>query len=166
MATVHTIGARPPITFGTHYLNRPSSCLLCSGPTSTGIFVCSSCNSRQLENISDVDPELRVKMEKEDEEYCRQFEQPKPAYQPASGYYNTSGLIAFLNSACASASLRWAWKMACLSGMEASNDGHHDIWNYTQAQRFLALRQRGGKTSIITFNRREDGSELVAISCS
>jgi hypothetical protein len=131
MVTVHTA-----ITFGAHYRDLPPGCVLCSGPTASGVYVCPSCNLEQLNRINEVSPDEREALEQEEHNYLAQF-QGKPAWQPGSGYLNISGLIQLT-----SRSPRWIWQTALLSGLAPTHSGHRAIWTENQAQAFVA---RSGK---------------------
>lgn len=120
------------ITFGPHYPNRPPGCVICSSPTVSGLYVCSSCNLDQLNRINEVSPELREAMEQEEQQYLSSL-QEKVVWHPASGYFNISGLIYLTGM-----SPRWIWKTSHLSGLEPTHSGHQAIWTEKQARAFVA----------------------------
>lgn len=143
------------ITFGTHYPNRLPGCVICSSPTISGLYVCSSCNLDQLNRRNEVSPELREAMEQEEQRYLSSF-QEKVAWHPASGYFNISGLIQLTGR-----SPRWIWKMSRLSGLTPAHNGHQAVWTEEQAQAFLGHRMQC-RGAVLALAIRDDNSIFMA----
>jgi hypothetical protein len=143
------------ITFGTHYKVLQPGCMLCSSPTASGVYVCSSCNRDQLNRKNEVSPELREAMEQEEQQYLSPSPE-KVVWHPASGYFNISGLIQLTGR-----SPRWIWKMSCLSGLTPAHNGHQAVWAEEQAQAFLrhSIQCRG---AVLALAIRDDNSIFIA----
>jgi hypothetical protein len=95
-------------------------------------------------------------MEQEEQQYLSSS-QEKVVWQPASGYFNISGLIQLIGR-----SPRWIWNKARLSGLAPGHDGHQAVWTWEQGQHMLGLTKQK-RPKVFACDREADGTPIVLI---
>lgn len=139
------------ITFGVHYPTKTPGCVICSSPTTPGVYVCSSCNFAQLRRINEVPPEQREQMEEEEVKYISRSD------GALASSYNISSLTNLI-----ARSPRWIWNKARLSSLAPGHDGHQAVWTWEQGQHMLSLTKQKAPT-VFACDREADGTPLVMI---